>query len=73
MFLRGRPSEWFDDVAKPCMYRWNKFRWGLESKFMGYIGPWEKRMINEFENCTDDDSDDKFGRERVQIKLNFHI
>ena len=43
------------------MYRWNKFRWGLESKFMGYVGPWEKWMINEFGNCTDDDSDGEFG------------
>ena len=44
------------------VYRWNKFRWGLESKLLGYVSPWERWMINKFGNCINDSNNGRFGR-----------
>ena len=62
MFLRGEPAVWFERAAHPRMYRWNKFRSSLERNF-GSIGvDWERRMVNEFGNSTDDSSEGGLGR-----------
>ena len=63
MFLRGGPTACFDAVAQPRLYRWNKFKSPLERTFRGFSAPWERRMVNEFGNCTDDSNDDDFGCE----------
>ena len=33
LFLREEPAVWFERVAQPQMYRWNKFRSSLERNF----------------------------------------
>ena len=63
MFLRGEPTVWFEGAAQPYLYRWNKFRSSLERNFGSFGMDWERRMIKEFGNCTDDSSDGGFGRD----------
>ena len=62
MFLRGEPTAWFERVVQPYLYRWNKFRYSLESNFGSFCTNWESRMIKEFGNYTDDSNDGGFGR-----------
>ena len=63
MFLRGEPAAWFERVVQLHLYRWNKFRSSLERSFGSFGMDWERRMIKEFGNCTDDSSDGCFGRD----------
>ena len=63
MFLRGEPATWFVRAVQPHLYRWNKFRPSLERNFGSFGVDWKRRMIKEFENCTDDSSDGGFGRD----------
>ena len=52
---------WFECVAQPQLYRWNKFRSSLERNF-GILGAdWERRMIKEFGNSIDDSSEGGLG------------
>ena len=61
MFLRGEPASWFECAVQPHLYRWNKFRSSLERNFGSFGADWERRMVNEFGNSTDDDNDSGFG------------
>ena len=61
MFLRGEPATQFERVVQPHIYRWNKFRSLLERNFGSFGADWERRMVKEFENSTNDASDDSFG------------
>ena len=63
IFLRGEPATWFQGAAQPHIYRWNKFRSSLERYFGSFGADWERRMIKEFGNCSDDSSDGGFGRD----------
>ena len=62
MFLRGEPVVWFERVIQPRMYRWNKFRSSLERNFRSFGADWERRMVKEFENSTDDSSEGGLGQ-----------
>ena len=64
MFLRGEPVAWFKPAVQPHLYRWNKFRSFLKRNFGSFGAHWERRMIKEFENCTDNSSDGGFGRDK---------
>ena len=44
------------------MYRWNKFRSLLRRNFGNVSAYWERRMIKEFGNSTDDSSKGGLGR-----------
>ena len=33
LFFRGAPAAWFERVAEPRIYQWNKFRSSLERNF----------------------------------------
>ena len=44
------------------MYRWNKFRFLLERNFGSVSADWERRMIKEFGNSTDDSSEGGLGQ-----------
>ena len=43
------------------MYRWNKFRSSLERNFGCLGADWERRMVKEFGNNTDDSSEGGLG------------
>ena len=45
LFLRGEPVVWFERVAQPRMYRWNKFRSSLERNFGSLGANWERNMV----------------------------
>ena len=62
MFFRGNPVAWFQRAVQRCLYRWNKFRSLLERNFGSFGADWDRRMVKEFGNSTDDASDDGFGR-----------
>ena len=62
MFLRGEPAVWFERAIQPRLYKWNKFRSSLERNFGSFGADWERRMVKEFENSTDDASDGGFSR-----------
>ena len=62
LFLRGEPAAWFEHVAQPQMYRWNKFRSSLEMNFRSFGTDWESRMVKEFGNSTEDSSKGGLGR-----------
>ena len=62
LFLRGGPTAWFECVAQPRMYRWNKFRSSLEMNFRRFSANWESRMVKEFGNSTEDSSEGGLGR-----------
>ena len=70
MFLRGIPTQWFEEVAEPPMYRWNKFRICLEMTFMGPVGCWQRLIVNEYGNSTADYSDGGYGREDEKNSTN---
>ena len=53
---------WFERVAQPCMYSWNKFRSYLERNFGSFGVDWERRIVKEFGNSTDDSSEGGLGR-----------
>ena len=53
---------WFKRVAQPQIYRWNKFRSSLERNFGSCGADWERRMVKEFGNSTDDSSEGGLGR-----------
>ena len=53
---------WFERAAQPRMYRWNKFRSSLERNFGSLGADWERRMVKEFGNNTDDSSEGGLGR-----------
>ena len=61
MFSKGEPAAWFEYAAQPNLYRWNKFRSSLERDFGSFGSDWERRMIKEFRNCTNDSSNGGFG------------
>ena len=63
MFLKGKPATWFERAVQPYLYRWNKFRSSLEINFGSFGSDWERRMIKQFRNCTDDSSYGGFGRD----------
>ena len=44
------------------MYRWNKFRSSLEINFRSLGADWERMMVKEFGNSTDDSSEGGLGR-----------
>ena len=62
LFLRGEPTVWFEHAAQPRMYRWNKFRSSLKRNFGSLGADWERRMVKEFGNITDDSSEGGLGR-----------
>ena len=62
MFLRGKLAAWYERAIQPRIYRWNKFRSSLERNFGSFGGDWERRMVKEFGNSTDDSSEGGFGR-----------
>ena len=62
MFLRGEPAAWFERAVQPRMYRWNKFISSLERTFGSFGAEWERRMVKEFGNNTDDYSKGAFAR-----------
>ena len=62
MFSRGEPATWFERAVQPFLYRWNNFRSSLERNFGSFGVDWERKMVKEFENSTDDSSDGGFGR-----------
>ena len=62
MFLRAEPVVWFEHVAQPRMYRWNKFRSSLERNFGSLGANWERQMVKEFGNSIDDSSKGGLGR-----------
>ena len=70
MFLRGIPAQWFEEVAEPSMYRWNKFRISLETTFMGSVGCWQSRMVTEYGNSTTDNSDGGYRLDDEQNSAN---
>ena len=55
-FLRREPAAWFERTVQPRIYRWNKFRSLLERNFGSFGVEWERRMVKEFGNSTDDSS-----------------
>ena len=57
MFLRGEPTTWFECAVQPRLYRWNKFRSSLKRNFGSFDADWERRMVKEFGNSTDDSSE----------------
>ena len=61
MFLREEPATWFERVVQPHIYRWNKFRSSLERNFGSFGADWDRRMIKEFGNSTNDSSEGGFG------------
>ena len=63
MFLKGAPAMWFDAACLPHLYRWNKFRSSIERNFGSLGVDWERRMVKEFGNSTDDSSDGRFGHD----------
>ena len=62
MFLRGEPAAWFERAVQPRLYRWNKFRSSLERNFGSFGVDWERRMVKELRNSTNDCSEGGFGR-----------
>ena len=62
MFLKGELAVWFKRIAQPHMYRWNKFRSSLERNFGSLRADWEREMVKEFGNSTDDSSESGLGR-----------
>ena len=62
LFLRVGLAAWFERVAQPRMYRWNKFRSSLERNFGSFGADWESRMVKEFGNSTEDSSEGGLGR-----------
>ena len=53
---------WFERAAQPHLYRWNKFRSSLERNFGSLGADWERRMVKDFGNSTDDSSKGGLGR-----------
>ena len=66
MFFRGEPAAWFERAVQPRIYRWNKFRSLLERNFGSFGADWERRMVKEFGNSTDDSSEGALVDMRVQ-------
>ena len=62
MSLRGEPTVWIKHVAQLCMYRWNKSKSLLERNFRCFGVDWDRRMVNELGNSTDDSSEGSLGR-----------
>ena len=62
MFLRGEPAAWFEHAVQSLMYMWNKFRSSLERNFGSFGEDWERRIVKDFGNSTDDSSEGGFGR-----------
>ena len=62
LFLRGEPAVWFECAAQPRMYRWKKFRSSSQRNFGSLSVDWERRMVKEFGNNTDDSSEGGLGR-----------
>ena len=62
MFLREEHAAWFERAVQPRIYRWNKFRFSLKRNFGSFGVDWERRMIKEFGNSTEDSSESGFGR-----------
>ena len=56
LFMRGEPTAWFEHVAQPRMYQWNKFRSSLERNFGSFGADSKSRMVKEFGNNTEDSS-----------------
>ena len=61
MFLKREPVVWFEHAAQPQIYRWNKFKSSLERNFGSLSVDWERRMVKEFWNSTDDSSEGGLG------------
>ena len=61
IFLIGEPAVWFEHVVQPRLYRWNKFKSSLERNFGSFGADWERKMIKEFGNSTNDSSEGGFG------------
>ena len=62
LFLRRKPAAWFERVAQPRMYRWNKFQSFLEKNFRSFGANWDSRMVKKFGNNTEDSSKGGLGR-----------
>ena len=62
MFLRGEPTAWFEHRVQSCLYRWNNLRSSLKRNFGSFGADWEKRMVKEFGNSTDDSSEGGFSQ-----------
>ena len=54
---------WFEAARSPRLYRQNKFRSFIERNFKSLGADWERRMVKEFGNSTDDSSEGRFGRD----------
>ena len=61
MSFRGEPVIWFERAVQPRMYRWIKFRSSLERNFGSFGVEWERRMVKEFGNSTNDSSEGGLG------------
>ena len=62
MFLRVAPVAWFEHAVQLRMYRWNKFRSSLERNSESFGADWERRMVKEFGNSTDNSSEGGLGQ-----------
>ena len=60
MFLKGALAMWFETARLPHLYRWNKFRSSTKRNFKSLGADWERRMVKEFGNSTDDSSEGGF-------------
>ena len=61
MFLIGEHAASFERVVQPHIYSWNKFIFSLGRNFGSFGVDWERRMIKEFGNSTEDFSEGGFG------------
>ena len=62
MFLKEEPATWFERAVQAHLYTGDKFRSSLERNFGSFGADWDRRMIKEFGNSTDDSSEGGFGR-----------
>ena len=63
MFLRGAPAMWFEATHSLRPYKQNKFRFSIERNFGSLSADWERRIVKEFGNSTDDSSESGFDRD----------
>ena len=61
MFMRGEPVTWFERAAQPYMYRWKKFISSIERNFGSFDTDWERKMVKEFGNSTNDSNEGGLG------------